>query len=95
MDSFVYHNRDGVRRTMHVQDENKFTIHTEQDLEEVLEGVKRDQELHPRRSTNKMVGRFPVSVYERSIREQWDDDDWKKYLNSFEAAPFRIWKGRV
>ena len=38
---------------------------------------------------NKLLARLPVEVFERSIHEQWDETDWKRYLNSSEAAPFQ------
>jgi hypothetical protein len=44
---------------------------------------------------NKLLARIPIEVYERSVHEQWDEADWARYLNSAEAAPFRIWRGRV
>jgi hypothetical protein len=36
-----------------------------------------------------------MTVYETAIAQGWDEGDWKRYLNSSDAAPFRIWKGRV
>lgn len=48
-----------------------------------------------RRAANRYVARVPMTVWEQSIHEKWGDDDWKRYLNSAEAAPFRVWKGRV
>ena len=44
---------------------------------------------------NKLLARIPIEVYERSVHEQWDEADWARYLNSSEAAPFRIWRGTV
>ena len=93
----TYHNADGVRRTMIVDDErpDRIVVQTEQVLDEILEGVKRDRELHPSSSTNKMLARIPIEIYERSVNEGWDEGDWARWLNSSEAAPFRIWQGRV
>ena len=48
-----------------------------------------------RHGVNKVVARIPITIYERSIHEDWDEGDWKRWLNSTEAAPFRIWGGRV
>ena len=42
---------------------------------------------------NKLLARIPIEVYERSVHEQWDEGDWARWLNSSEAAPFRIWSG--
>ena len=95
--AFVYEDRDGVRRTLIADDErpDRFVVNTEQDLEPVLESVARDRELMANNGVNKLAARIPVSIYERSVHEQWSESDWKRWLNSAEAEPFRIWKGRV
>jgi hypothetical protein len=36
-----------------------------------------------------------MTVAEQAIREQWDDNDWKRGLNDPDNAAFRIWPGRV
>jgi hypothetical protein len=93
----TYRDRDGVRRTLISDDErpDDLVVHTEQVLDQILEGVARDREIMPHNGVNKLVARVPVSVYERAVHEQWDEGDWKRYLNSAEAAPFRVWQGRV
>ena len=93
----VYRNADGVRRTLIADDErpDEVVVQTEQVLDEILAGVARDRELHKARSENKLLARVPISIYERAILERWDDGDWKRYLNSAEAAPFRVWQGDV
>jgi hypothetical protein len=95
--AFVYELRNGVRRTLIADDErpDQFVVNTEQDLEPVLESVARDRELMANNGVNKLAARIPVSIYERSVHEQWSESDWKRWLNSAEAEPFRIWKGRV
>jgi hypothetical protein len=92
----VYHNADGVRRTLIVDDERPgFVVNTEQDIEPVLDSVERDRAIMRHDGVNKLLARIPVSIFERSVHEQWDEGDWKRWLNSSEAAPFRIWKGKV
>ena len=92
----VYKNADGVRRTLISDDERPgFVVRTEQVLDEILAGINRDRELHPANSTNKMLARIPIEIYERAVLQGWDEDDWRRWLNSFEAAPFRIWRGNV
>jgi hypothetical protein len=94
----VYRNADGVRRTSIWDDENpnQITVHTEIDLTQAIENNKALRELHPRRSTNKLVARgVPLTVAEQAIREQWDDNDWKRWLNDPDNAAFRVWQGRV
>ena len=93
----VYKNSDGVRRTLISDDERPgFVVQTEQNLDEILGGIARDREAaNDNSSVNKLVARLPVAVFERAVHEGWDEGDWKRYLNSSEAAPFRIWSGRV
>jgi hypothetical protein len=96
----VYHDADGVRRTMILDDDapHRVVVHTEQALDEILGGIARDRELeaaNDNHSPNRLVARIPVEVFERMILEGWGPDDEAKWLNSPEAAPFRIWRGRV
>jgi hypothetical protein len=93
----VYRNSDGVKRTALVDHENpnKFTVHTQVEMDAVLAGIKRDRELQDPKSTNKLVARVPMTIMERSIHEQWDEADWKKWLNDPDNAAFRVWQGQV
>ena len=93
----VYRNADGVRRTLITDDERPedFAVHTEQVLDEILDSVERDRATMSHNGVNKLLARIPIEVYERSVHEQWDEVDWARYLNSAEAAPFRIWRGTV
>jgi hypothetical protein len=95
--STIYRDRDGVRRTLITDDERPqdFVVHTEQVLDEVLASVERDRETMRHDGVNKLLARIPVSIFERSVHQQWDERDWKRWLNSREAAPFRIWQGQV
>lgn len=97
MAELVYRDRDGVRRTMITDPErpDQIIVRTEQVLDEILAGINRDRELMSHDGVNKLVARIPVAIYERACLEQWDEGDWKRWLNSAEAAPFRIWQGRV
>lgn len=98
MGRMTYYKRDGVTRTMLFDDDEpgKFVQHTEVQMDDILKSIDglRDVGWDPR-SANRLVARVPLTIYEQSLREQWGDDDWKKYLNSNECKPFRIWPGRV
>ena len=74
---------------------DRVVVKTEQVLDEILAGIARDRETHDPRAVNKLAARIPIQIYEQSVLEGWDEDRWKKYLNSSEAAPFRVWRGRV
>ena len=88
---------DGFRRTLITDDDNpdSFSILTEQVVDEILASVERDRENQKERGINRLLARIPIEVYEESVRNQWDEGDWKRYLNSTRAAPYRIWPGQV
>jgi hypothetical protein len=94
---WTYRDSDGVRRTLITDDDrpDRPVVKTEQVLDEVLASVERDREIMSNSGVNKLLARIPIEVYERSVHEGWDEGDWKRYLNSSEAAPFRIWRGTV
>lgn len=94
----VYRNDGVVKRTMIWEDDDPLTVHvyTEMDLTQAVENNKILRELHPRRSTNKLVARgVPLTVAEKAMREQWDEKDWAKWLDDPDNAAFRVWRGRV
>lgn len=74
---------------------DQFTVHTEVEMDEVLEGIKRARDSVVPGSTNKLVARVPMTVYEQSLLGQWDEAAWKKWLNDPDNAAFRVWQGRV
>jgi hypothetical protein len=88
----IYHDADGVRRTLITDDERPGVaiVKSEQDIEPILESVARDREIMRNDGVNKLIGRVPVAVYERACLEQWDESDWRKWWNG-EGRPFRIW----
>ena len=94
----VYRNDGAVKRTMIWEDDVPEIVHvyTEADMTQTIENNKVMRELHPRRSTNKLIARgVPITVAEKALREQWDANDWKKWLNDPDNAAFRVWPGRV
>jgi hypothetical protein len=94
----VYRNDGAAKRTMIWEDDEPDIVHvlTEQDMTQTIENNKVMRELHPRRSNNKLVARgVPIAVAEQALREGWDDNDWKKWLNDPDNAAFRVWPGRV
>jgi len=94
----VYRNDGEVKRTLIWDDEypDRLVVDTELDLEQTIENNKILRELHPRRSTIKVLARgVPLTVAEKAIREQWDDRDWAKWLDDPDNAAFRVWQGRV
>lgn len=93
----VYHDQDGVRRTVYWEDDkpDDFGINTEVDVSQLVDNNKALAELHPQRSMNKLVARVPLTVYEQSLREKWDESKWKRWLNDSDNRAFRVWQGQV
>lgn len=95
---FVYRNSGGTRRTMIWEDDEPEIIHvlTQQDMTQTLIVNAAMRELHPRKSTNKLVARgVPMTVAEKAMREDWDDKDWAKWLDDPDNKFFRVWPGRI
>jgi len=88
----TYRDADGVRRTLITDDERPgvVVVHTQQDIEPILDSVARDRELFKHNGPNKVIGRVPVAVAEKAVLEGWDEGDWRKWWNG-EGRPFRIW----
>lgn len=93
----VYRNSDGVKRTMLTDEATPgvIRVYTEVELDSILDSIKRDRENIRAGSTNKLLARVPMTVMEQSIHEQWDDGDWRKFLNDPANAHLRVWQGRV
>lgn len=70
-------------------------VKTEVDVTSLIDNNRALAETQNPRSTNKLVARVPMTVYEKSILEGWDEGDWKKWLNDPDNAAFRVWKGMV
>jgi hypothetical protein len=80
------------------EDDAPETVHvkTQVDMTQTIENNKVMRELHPAGSTNKLLARgVPMTVAEKALREQWDEGDWKKWLDDPDNAAFRVWPGRA
>ena len=95
----TYRNRDGVKRTLIWDDDtpDRVVVHTQEDVEPALDSIARDRELMRHDGHNKLAARLPVTIAEDLIRRGifYDEAKFKAWLNSAEAAPFRIWQGRL
>lgn len=97
MGELVYQDSFGVKRTMLSDREQSGSVivHTEVQMDAVLDSIKRDQDAIKPGSVNKVLARVPLTVFEQSMLEGWDDEDWKKWLNDPDNSMFRVWRGRV
>jgi hypothetical protein len=93
-----YHSGDGVVRTVIVDDAypDRLVVQTSQDVEPILDGIKRDRETM-RHGENKLAARIPKVLYEQLQHAGIADDQdlFKAWLNGPEAAPWRVWKGKL
>ena len=85
-----------VRETIYDPGEGRLVVNLRQNVDEILAGIKRSRETM-RHGINKVVAQLPAFVVENlTYRGIYDDRDaFDKWLNSSEADPWRIWKGRV
>jgi hypothetical protein len=86
-----------IQRSLLTDWEKPYTVvvETTVHLPDLVQNNRDLAEMHPTTSANKLLARVPMTIYEKSIHEQWDDGDWARWLNSEEAKPFRVWNGRV
>lgn len=93
----VYRDSDGVRRTLITDSDKPFDVHvnTEVAMDAILESIKAKRDHLEPNSVNKHLATVPMTIYEKSILEQWDEGDWKKWLNDPDNAAFRVWQGAV
>ena len=90
--------RNGVERTLILDDASSvFHVHHRQDVEPILDSIARDREIMPNTGENKLAARIPTVIYEELQRAGIADDPdlFRIWLNSSEAAPWRIWKGQL
>ena len=85
-----------VRETIYDESEGRLVVSAQQVLDEILAGIARDRE-NMRKSEFKKVATLPgVVVEDLTKRGIYDDRDaFDRWLNSSEAAPWRVWQGRV
>lgn len=94
----VYFNSGAVIRTAITDDEapGRVVVHTAVDMTQVVEENKMLRDLQNPKSDFRMLARgVPLTVYEKSILEGWDESDWTRWLNDPDNAAFRIYQGRV
>lgn len=72
------------------------TVHTQVDLEQVVENNKIVRELQNPKSNFRLIARgVPLTVYEQSVLEGWDEKRWNRWLNDPDNKAFRIYNGWV
>lgn len=66
---------------------------SEQECDDIITANKQDSDADQRRRNYRLVGRVPVTVADRALREGWfhDDNAWDRYLR--ENPAFQVGKG--
>ena len=93
-----YDARNGVERTLILDDGSpQFVVRHSQDVEPILDSIHRDREIMSNTGVNKLAARIPTIIYEELQRKGITEDEslFKAWLNSSDAAPWRIWRGRL
>lgn len=95
----LYRNSEGIRRWSVTDDDKpgKLGVYTEVDTDSILAEVREAREADAARSRpiNRHLAVVPMTVYEQSIHENWDDAKWRRWLNDPDNASLRVWGGRV
>jgi hypothetical protein len=93
-----YFAENGVRRTLITDADtpDRFYVHTEQDVEPVLDSIARDSEIMANNGDMRLEGRLPLIVVEDLIHRHiyFDQDAFNRWWRSSEADPWRIWRWR-
>ena len=93
-----YLTSEGLTRTSITDDDhpNRLVVHTEMDLEPVLDSIARDRALMRNDGDMKLTHRLPLIIYERLKAQGIADDEnlFRVWLNSSEATEWRIWEGK-
>ena len=85
-----------MRETIYDPGEGRLVVQMRQNVDEIIAGIERDRD-NLKRTMNKKVATLPAFVVEDlTHRGIYDDRDaFDAWLNSSEADPWRVWKGRV
>jgi hypothetical protein len=99
MSKAILDHRGTVLKTIFVDDNDhdRMVELTEQDIEPILEAVKRKRETHVQDSEMKLAAVIPAAVVEQMMRDgSWGDEAaLKRWMNDPQNACFRVWSGKV
>lgn len=95
----ILDHRGSVLKTFHVDktEEGRTIEVTEQDLDPIIEAVKRERETREQDPEMKLAALIPMVIVEQAMREGWwnDEDAIKRWLNDPQNECFRVWKGKL
>jgi len=94
---FTYMDGAGMRRTLIWDEEDMdwFGVFAEADMTNLARMNREQVEHESARHATTTIARVPFTVWEKAYAENWDQQDWNKFLNDPENRDFRVWAGRV
>ena len=99
MPKFSYYSAGGhALRTLHVDFDDPYKVVQETELAPYSDNFAQvNRELGEQQTGSmKLIARgVPLTVWEQSEREGWDEKAWSRWLNDPDNAAFRVWRGRV
>ena len=85
-----------IQRALHVDPADPYSFTHETSVTLPDEFFSRNRALaEEQKGAMKLVARVPVTIYEQSVREEWDDAKWAQWLNDPDNRAFRVWEGTV
>jgi len=83
--------------TENLDDDGVYYIHTKQNVQPVIDGVKMLSETTTPGKDFRHVAEIPMVVVQKAMREGWFNDNAKikQWLNDPDNGVFRTWKGKV
>lgn len=85
-----------IQRSLHTDPDNPYSFTHETSLTLPDAFFDRNRALaEDQKGAMKLVARVPATIYEQSLREEWDDAKWADWLNDPDNRAFRVWAGRV
>jgi hypothetical protein len=88
--------RGSVVKTFHAEEGRTVEV-TEQNLDGIIEAVKRKRETHVQDNEMKLAAVIPGVIVEKMMRDgSWGDPQaLKRWMNDPQNECFRVWKGKV
>jgi len=83
--------------TQELDDDGVYHIHSKQNVQPIIEGVKMLSETTAPGKDLRHVAEIPMVVVQKAMREGWFNDKakMKQWLNDPDNKVFRVWQGKV
>jgi len=71
------------------------SVFAEADMTNLARMNREQAEHESARHATTTIARVPFTVWERAFHENWDQNDWNKFLNDPDNRDYRVWGGRL